>query len=50
MFEVDVVSMALLGALRQDPLASETEAEPREIPMMVWTLLNVDYALLESRW
>lgn len=29
-----MVSMALLGALHQDPLASETEAEPRETPMM----------------
>jgi hypothetical protein len=45
-----VVSMVLLGASHQDPLASETEAEPRETPMMAWTSLNVDYVLLESRW
>lgn len=45
-----MVSMALLGALHQDPLASETEVEPKETPMMVWTSLNGDCALLESRW
>lgn len=50
LFEADVVSMASLGALRQDLLASETEAKLKETLMMAWTSLNVDYALLGSKW